>query len=69
MLYAFANNCITALEPTNEILRFANIGASYKDTMESITEKSVRRYKKIHCRPYHKNEQRSRDDGRFQSLS
>lgn len=46
-----------SVESTNEILRLANIGASYKDKMESIAEKSVRRYKKIHCRPYHKNEQ------------
>lgn len=51
------NNYIVTLESTNKILWFANIGASYKDTMESITEKSVRRYKKIHCRPYHKDKQ------------
>jgi len=56
---------IAASESTNKILWFANIGASYKDKMESITEKSVRRYKKIHCRPYHKDEQRSRDNGSF----
>jgi len=51
------NNYIGTLESTNKILRFANIGASYKDTMESITKKSMRRNKKIYCRPYHKDKQ------------
>lgn len=56
-IHIFANNYIVASESTNKILRFANIGTSYKDTMESITKKSMRRHKKIHCRPYHKNKQ------------
>jgi len=71
-IYVFASISISShrcTESTNKILRLANIGASYKDTMESTTEKSMRRYKKVYRRPYHKDEQRSRDDGIFQSLS
>jgi len=56
-IHISANNYIVASESTNKILRFANIGTSYKDTMESIAKKSMRRHKKIHCRPYHKNKQ------------
>lgn len=44
-------------EPTNKVLCSTNIGTSYKDTMESITTKSVRGYKKIYCRSYHKDKQ------------
>lgn len=29
------------IESTNKVLCFTNIGTSYKDTMESITTKSV----------------------------
>lgn len=50
-----SSHCCT--ESTNKILRLANIGASYKDTMESTTKKSMRRYKKVYRRPYHKDEQ------------
>lgn len=39
--YTYLNNYIAASESTNKILWFANIGTSYKDTMESITKKSV----------------------------
>lgn len=49
--------CIVVLESTNKILWFANIGTSHKDTMENITEKSMRRYKKVYRRPYHKDKQ------------
>lgn len=54
-LFASSSSLCYSTESTNKILRFANIGASYKDTMESTTEKSVRRYKKVYRRPYHKD--------------
>ena len=36
--------------------------------MESSTEEPMRRYKKVYRRPDYKNQQRSGNDGGFQSL-